>query len=818
MALKGKAGKQATPEPEEPSKTKKPTKTKKLVKAEALHEVQEFPEPEEPSKAKKPTKVANLVIVESPAKANTIKKILGESFSVKASVGHIIDLPKKELGVDTENGFSPTYVTIPGKEKVVDDLRHAAARASAVYLAPDPDREGEAIAWHIANVISRQAKSTILPDIYRVRFNEITERAVKEAIDNPSVIDTNKVNAQQARRILDRLVGYGLSPLLWKKVRRGLSAGRVQSVAVRLIVDREREIEAFITQEYWSITGLFDGSEKPTFLSRLFKYEGNTIIERSPDSSKFYITSEQDATRIKDSLEGQSYTLKNIDKKARKRQPSPPFITSTLQQEASRKLYYPAKKTMTVAQKLYEGIEIGDKGSVGLITYMRTDSTRTAPEAQAWATQYILDTFGKEYLPEKPHKYKVKANAQEAHEAIRPTYMEYPPEKIKKYLHKDHYALYELIWKRFIASQMAAAQLDQTTFEIVDAHETAIFRTTGTVIKFNGFLALYSETVENNDKNDKEENELLPTLKVGQSLKLLQLDAQQHFTQPPPRYNEASLVKTLEEKGIGRPSTYATIMSTIEDRKYVEKQENRFKATELGVVVNDMLVERFPELIDIQFTATMEDNLDRIEDGAVVWTKVIGDFYPNFRNELDVAGNTPGRVKPEDKPTEIDCDKCGKPMVMRWGRHGRFLACSGYPECKNARPLDSPGGDAVGVEEEKTDEVCDKCSSPMIVKRGKYGKFLACSNYPKCKNIKSMPTGLKCPIDGGDLGQRKSKWGKPFYFCGNYPGCKFASAYKPVLETCPQCKATYLFEKTDKNGSVSLSCSNKECDYKHETS
>ncbi|MBF0336192.1 MAG: type I DNA topoisomerase [Nitrospirae bacterium] len=793
--------------------TEESPKPKKTTRKKTTPDVQEPTEVEMSAKTRKSAKTDKLVIVESPAKANTIKKILGEGFSVKASVGHIIDLPKKELGVDTENGFSPKYVTIPGKEKVVDELRHAAERVSAVYLAPDPDREGEAIAWHISEIIAQGAKKSVVPKIYRVRFNEITERAVREAIDTPSEIDTNKVNAQQARRILDRLVGYGLSPLLWKKVRRGLSAGRVQSVAVRLVVDREREIEAFITQEYWSITGLFDGGEKPTFLSRLFKYDGNTIIERLPDGSKFYITSEQDANRIKDSLDGQSYTLKNIDKKAKKRQPSPPFITSTLQQEASRKLYYPAKKTMTIAQKLYEGIEIGDKGSVGLITYMRTDSTRIAPEAQAWAAQYILETFGKAYLPDKPNKYKVKANAQEAHEAIRPTYMEYPPEKIKKYLHKDHYALYELIWKRFIASQMTAAQLEQTTLEIADSAEKAIFRTTGTVIKFNGFLVLYSETVEN---NDKEENELLPNLTVGQSLKLLQLDTQQHFTQPPPRYNEASLVKTLEEKGIGRPSTYATIMSTIEDRKYVEKLDNRFKPTELGVVVNDMLVERFPELIDIQFTATMEDNLDRIEDGAVVWTKVIGDFYPNFRNELEVAGNTLGRIKPEDKPTEIDCDKCGKPMVMRWGKHGRFLACSGYPECKNARPLDSPAGDVVNTEEEKTDEVCDKCSSPMIIKRGRYGKFLACSNYPKCKNIKSMPTGLKCPVDGGDLVQRKSKWGKTFYSCGNYPGCKFASAYKPVLEACPQCKATYLIEKTDKDGTVSLSCSNKECDYKRQ--
>ncbi|MBF0344078.1 MAG: type I DNA topoisomerase [Nitrospirae bacterium] len=764
-----------------------------------------------------------LVIVESPAKANTIKKILGEDFAVKASVGHIMDLPKKELGVDTENGFLPTYITIPGKEKVIIELRQAAEKASHVYLAPDPDREGEAIAWHISEIISSVTKtvnkSDSNPEVYRVTFNEITERAVKEAMSTPSVIDMNKVNAQQARRVLDRLVGYGLSPLLWRKVRRGLSAGRVQSVAVRLIVDREREIEAFVQEEYWTITGLFDGSVKPIFYSRLFKYDGNTIVERLQEGNKFYITTEEDADRIKDSLEGQAYTLKNIDTKKKKRLPSPPFITSTLQQEASRKLHYPAKKTMTVAQKLYEGIEIGDKGSAGLITYMRTDSTRIAPEAQAWSSQYIIDTFGKEYIPNKPHKYKVKANAQEAHEAIRPTYMEYPPEKIKRYLHKDHYALYELIWNRFIASQMAAAELEQTTFEIVDSNNRAIFRTTGTVIKFKGFLALYSETVENNDKNDKDESEILPDLKVGQSLSLLELKADQHFTQPPPRYNEASLVKALEEKGIGRPSTYAAILSTIEDRKYVEKLDNRFKPTELGTVVNDMLVDRFPELIDIQFTATMEDNLDRIEEGAVGWNTVIGEFYPRFRKELEEATNIPGKVKPEDIATEFNCEKCGKPMVMRWGKHGRFLACSGYPDCKNARPIESQDGNGqVNAEEEKTDEICDKCSSPMVIKRGRFGKFLACSNYPKCKNIKSIPTGLKCPLDGGDLIQRKSKYGRLFYSCSNYPACKFASGNKPVQQACPKCGAAYLLEKTDKEGHSIIFCQNKECDYKHETS
>ncbi|MBF0456401.1 MAG: type I DNA topoisomerase [Nitrospirae bacterium] len=760
-----------------------------------------------------------LVIVESPAKAKTIEKILGKGFSVKASVGHILDLPKKELGVDTANGFTPKYITIPGKEKVISDLRAAAKKASNIYLAPDPDREGEAIAWHIAETITAEAA---LSNVYRVTFNEITERAVREAMKSPTLIDTNKVNAQQARRVLDRLVGYTLSPLLWKKVSYGLSAGRVQSVAVRIVVEREREIEAFNQEEYWSITAKFAGAVEPEFPARLFKYKGDTVIERALKNSgdaarkenKFLITSGKDAELIKESLLQRNYSLVNIDRKEKRRTPYPPFITSTLQQEASRKLRFTAKKTMSTAQRLYEGVAIGKKGAVGLITYMRTDSTRIAPEAVQWSREYIEKTFGKEYLPQTPHHYKVKAQAQEAHEAIRPTYMEYPPEVVEQYLPHDQYALYELIWKRFIASQMAAALMELTTFDIFDDTDAkdAHFRATGTVIKFRGFLALYSETP---DTEESDASTLLPDLKENDALKLLDIRPQQHFTQPPPRFTEATLVKTLEDKGIGRPSTYAATLSTIEDRKYVVKEDGKFKPSGLGTLVNDFLVKRFHDLIDITFTAKMEDDLDRIETGEIPWKDVIGDFYLPFNKDIEKAS------KSEEKvfiPTNEVCEKCGKPMVMKAGRFGTFLACSGYPECKTTRPIDPVTGQIQQeVPVELSGEICDKCSNPMVIKTGRFGKFLGCSNYPTCKNMKPISMGLKCPLDGGDIIERratKSKFkGKLFYSCGNYPDCKYISSYKPVGEVCPNCGATLLYEKIAKSGDKTIFCQNNECKY-----
>lgn len=741
----------------------------------------------------------SLVIVESPAKARTINKILGKDFTVKSSVGHIKDLPAKEMGIDIENNFAPNYIVIPGKEKVIKELKKASKEAKVVYIAPDPDREGEAIAWHIAEEIESKAK-----EIYRIKFNEITKTAVLNSIKNPGKIDMKKVDAQLARRVLDRLAGYELSPLLWRKVRRGLSAGRVQSVAVRLIVDREREIEAFKQEEYWSINAEFEGSSRPQFWAKLFKYKGQKIDIKDSESANAA------AGDIKDSR----FILAEIECKKRKRMPSPPFITSTLQQESSRKLRFTAKKTMSIAQQLYEGIELGEEGSVGLITYMRTDSLRIAAEAQNSARDFIEKTYGKDYVPGKPPVYKSKASAQEAHEATRPTYLTMTPDDIKQYLSKDQHSLYKLIWNRFISSQMTPAELEQTTFIIeaeVSHHSSpAELRASGSVVRFKGFMILYTEGT---DELMDENGSLLPILKEDEALKLLDLQPKQHFTQPPPRYTEATLVKILEEKGIGRPSTYAAILSTIQDRKYVQKTDRKFSPTELGVVVNDLLVDKFAELMDIGFTARMEERLDHIEGGKVKWVEVVKDFYGPFHEKLTEALQIPGKVKPQDIPTEAVCEKCGLPMVIRWGRHGRFMACSGFPECKNSRPLE---GEKQGVENIETDEKCPKCSAPMILKAGRFGKFLACSKYPECKITKPIAIGVKCPEDGGDIVERRSKKGKLFWSCSNYPKCKYATWHKPISQKCPKCTALFLVEKREKTGNVSLVCLNKECDYKAE--
>jgi DNA topoisomerase-1 len=740
-----------------------------------------------------------LVIVESPAKAKTISKILGKDFTVKASVGHIKDLPAKEMGIEIERNFTPNYIVIPGKEKVIKELKKASKDAEEIYIAPDPDREGEAIAWHIADEVKGKTKK-----IYRIKFNEITKTAVLDSMKNPGQIDMQKVDAQQARRILDRLVGYELSPLLWRKVRRGLSAGRVQSVAVRLVVEREREVEAFRQEEYWSINAEFEGSKKPQFWAKLFKYQ----------REKTDIKNAAGADAVLEQLKGSTYRLTKIDRKKRRRMPSPPFITSTLQQEASRKLRFTAKKTMAVAQQLYEGIELGEEGAVGLITYMRTDSSRIAVEAQEAAREFIDKAYGKDFVPEKPPVYKSKASAQEAHEAIRPTYLDHGPEAIKQYLSKDQSSLYKLIWNRFIASQMSPAEIEQTTFEISCDTEhckgDTVFRASGSVVKFQGFMVLYTEgTDEVLDENEA----LLPSLKEGELLQLLRLEPKQHFTQPPPRYTEATLVKALEEKGIGRPSTYAAILSTIQDRKYVHKTDGKFAPTELGAVVNDLLVERFAELMDVGFTASMEENLDHIEEGKMKWVKVVKDFYGPFHEKLTEALAIKGKVKPQDIATEAACEKCGRPMVIRWGRHGRFMACTGFPECKNAKPLDSEKQPAEAVE---TDEKCPKCGSPMALKSGRFGKFLACTKYPECKTTKPLATGVKCPEDGGDIVERRSKRGKSFWSCSNYPKCKFATWHKPVPRSCPQCGASFMVEKWDKAGNVSLSCLNKECHHREE--
>lgn len=715
----------------------------------------------------------SLVIVESPAKAKTINKILGSDFSVKASIGHVKDLPKKKLGVDVEKNFEPNYEIIPGKEKIIKELKDAARNADKIYLATDPDREGEAIAYHIAEEIredKKQKAEVSKKKIYRITFHEITERAVKEAIKNPGDIDINKVEAQQARRILDRLVGYNLSPFLWKKVRRGLSAGRVQSVAVRLIVDREREIESFKKREYWTIEALLQPSDLSLqpFWSRLYKYKGSLVINRDAEEDKqFLITDSETANKIANEIRDKDFYVEKIDRRLKKKSPPPPFITSTIQQEAARRLKFPAKKTMMIAQQLYEGIDLGKEGSVGLITYMRTDSFKVSEDAQKWARQLIAEQFGKDYVPEHPPKYKSKKGAQEAHEAIRPTYPDKTPEYVKPFLSKDQYNLYTLIWNRFLASQMSPAQLELTTYIIGirtlgKEMEGTEFRSSGTVIKFPGFMALYSE---GKDEIEDEEGQILPTVKEKDSLKQIDLKLQQHFTQPPPRYTEATLIKALEEKGIGRPSTYATILSTIQERKYVEKNEDkRFYPTELGIIVNDLLVEKFPELIDIDFTSKMENELDAIENKKLRWLKVVKDFYKPFSHDLAEALKDLKRVKLKDVPTDEMCEKCGSHMVIKWGRHGRFLACSNYPECKNTRPI---------------------------------------------------PTGVTCPIDGGDIVEKRSKKGKKFWSCSNYPKCNFALWYKPVPKTCPKCGASFLVEKWSKD-KIILSCLTKGCDYREE--
>jgi len=738
----------------------------------------------------------SLLIVESPAKVKTLSKFLGKDFVIKASIGHVKDLPEKELGVDVENDFTPTYVVIEGKEKVLKELKKSAKDADVVFLGPDPDREGEAIAWHIAEELNGDSDK-----ILRVEFNEITERAVTEAIKNPRKIDMNLVNAQQARRILDRLVGYNLSPLLWRKVRRGLSAGRVQSVAVRLVVEREREIEAFKPEEYWTITAALEGTEPPPFDARLLQIEGQ----------KAEIKNETDAKAIIEDINDKTFIVKKIEKKKRRRSPAPPFITSTLQQEAAKKLRFPVKKTMLIAQQLYEGVELGPEGSIGLITYMRTDSVRVAPEAQQEAREFIIKEFGSDYTPKEIPVYKSKKSAQEGHEAIRPTSVFRKPQDIKNYLTRDQYLLYSLIWKRFLASQMSPALLEQTSIDIeVDRY---IFRATGTVIKFMGFMTIYTEDFE----EFRGEEALIPPVKEGDILKTIAISPKQHFTQPPPRYTEATLVKELESRGIGRPSTYATILSTIQERKYVEKVDGKLKPTELGIVVNDLLVERFPELMDVGFTAKMEDNLDKIEEGVSKWVKVVRDFYIPFNKDLTEAMKNLGKVKPHDIPTDQMCEKCGKNMVIKWGKHGRFLACSGFPECRNTMPFKTETTDQrlQTAEIQRIEEKCEKCGSPMVLRSGRYGKFLTCSRYPECKMKKPLTIGVKCPEDGGEIVERKSKKGRVFFSCSNYPSCKFATWYRPVSRKCPGCGADILVQRKTKKKEF-LMCLKKECGYKEE--
>jgi DNA topoisomerase I len=743
----------------------------------------------------------DLVIVESPAKAKTIEKILGKGYTVKASVGHVRDLPPKRLGVNLQDDFTPEYIVIRGKAKVLDELRASAKRAGKIYLAPDPDREGEAIAWHIAQELDGQERDTI----YRVLFNEITPRAITQAMRNPGRIDEDKVNAQQARRILDRLVGYQISPLLWRKVRRGLSAGRVQSVALRLICEREKEIDAFVPQEYWTVTVVLEGDQPPSFEAQLAKI----------GSKKAQIQTAEVAHAIADQLRNAQFVVGDVKTRERRRQPPAPFITSRLQQEGANRLRFSARKTMTLAQGLYEGLAIGPDGVVGLITYMRTDSTRVSEDAQRQTLEFIGATYGQQYAPEKPNVHRSKKSAQDAHEAIRPTSTLRTPDEIQAYLDRDHRGLYQLIWSRFVASQMRPAIFDVTTADIA-AGEYGL-RASGSVLKFDGFLKVYTEdrpTTGTGSDEEAEQNRALPPLHAGQVLRVLEVKPEQHFTQPPPRYTEASLVAELEKRGIGRPSTYATILSVIQDRDYVETKERRFFPTELGRLVSDLLVEHFPDVMDVEFTAAMENLLDQVEEGKRPWVGVLRDFYEPFEKHLQAASQRMPSVKNMVEPTTEICEKCGKPMVIRLGRYGKFLACSGYPECKATRPLKSEdtGVNQVGM---LTSEICEQCGSPMVVRTGRYGEFLACSAYPTCKVAKPMPLGVACPTGGctGELVQRRTKRGRIFYGCNRYPDCPFTLWSKPVPLPCPECQAPFLVEQGSARKGKLLRCFRQECGY-----
>lgn len=741
-----------------------------------------------------------LLIVESPAKARTINKYLGKDFNVIASVGHVKDLPKSTLGVNIEDNFTPEYVTIKGKGNIITNIKKEARVAEKVYLAPDPDREGEAIAWHIASEIKDKDK------LCRVLFNEITKKGILEAIEKPLPIDQHKFEAQQARRILDRLVGYQISPLLWEKVRRGLSAGRVQSVALRIICEREAEIKAFNPVEYWSVAARLEGEAPPPFDAKLVKISGKKVD----------LKTKEDTDKLLKSIEGADYVVSKIDKKERKKNPYPPFITSTLQQDAARRLRFSAKKTMMLAQRLYEGVDFGTEGPVGLITYMRTDSTRVADEAIDGVRAFIADKYGDDFLPKKPRQYKSSKSAQEAHEAIRPTSMEYTPELAKPLLDKDQFRLYELIWNRFIASQMNPAIMDQTSVDIQAADAT--FRVTGSVIRFPGFMSLYTEAKEKEDEGDKDK--ILPAFNEKQVLKFHEIMPRQHFTEPPPRFSEATLVKELEDKGIGRPSTYAAIISNIQDREYVNVDQRRFFPTELGLLITELLVENFPDIINVEFTANMEGQLDDIELGKADWVKAMKAFYDNFSKALELAKVQMRDVKREEIPTDIVCEKCKANMVIKWGKMGEFLACPNYPECKNTSNFirDESGKIEIVVEElELSDEVCPKCSKQMVVRRGRYGRFLACSDYPECKGTKALSIGIKCPTcKEGDISERRSKKGKVFYGCTAYPKCTFATWDKPVNETCPLCSAPFLVEKTSKREGTVIKCLEKDCGYKRE--
>jgi DNA topoisomerase I len=799
----------------------------------------------------------NLVIVESPAKAKTINKFIGSDYIVKASVGHVRDLPKSDLGVD-EVTFLPHYEILEGKEKVVSELRAAAKKADKIFIASDPDREGEAIGWHVVNLLGTDAKK-----VQRILFHEITKNAVRKAIDTPGEIDMNKVNAQQARRVLDRLVGYKLSPLLWDKVRRGLSAGRVQSVAMKMIVEREDAIKAFVPVEYWSFGARLSANAPPPFVAKLTKVDGK----------KADVQNEADARKIEAALKSGQYVVTEVARKERKQSAAPPFITSTLQRTAYNRFKWPVKRTMQVAQKLYEGKELGSFGFAGLITYMRTDSVRISDDALAEVRSYIAAKYGNDILPEKPNVYRVKkaAQAQEAHEAIRPTSMDLDPEKVKDFLTREEYSLYKMIWDRFVGSQMKPALFDVTDADITVGNFT--LRASGEVQKFAGFLAVFQDAPgEDDDDEDaeKKNEKALPPLNEGDVLKLIELDTKQNFTQPQPRFTEATLVKALEENGIGRPSTYGAILTTIQARDYTYKHDGKFHPTHLGTLVVNLLKQSFGDIIDEGYTAELEEKLDNVEDGQREWTDLMREFSVKFNHDLERAATEMTQVKGTGLETDEKCENCGSPMVIKFGRFGEFLACTNYPECKTTKEMAK--GDAAEATSDDEQIICDKCGKPMQLKRSRFGQFFACTGYPDCKNTKDpklmkqaanlpsdpqppcencgkemvlksgrygpfyscsgypdcktirkigrkssappKPTGVKCPTcNEGELVERISRRGV-FYSCNRYPKCEFTLNNRPAARECPKCHAPYLLEKETKREGHIEYCNNPECDHR----
>jgi len=797
-----------------------------------------------------------LVVVESPAKAKTINKYLGKDYIVIASMGHVRDLPKSKLGVDVDQGFEPSYEVIATRKKVLMELKAEAKKAEEIFVATDPDREGEAIGWHLAEELGSGNQKKIR----RLMFNEITKTGVLSALEKPTTIDKKMVDAQQARRVLDRLVGYKISPLLWDRVRRGLSAGRVQSVALKLVVEREREVEAFVPEEYWNLTARLAGPVPPEFAARLLK----------KDAANIEITTESESNAVLADLKQARCVVDSVTTKERKKSAVPPFITSKLQQ-ASR---FPVKKTMIVAQQLYEGIELPGEGSVGLITYMRTDSTRVSEQALSEVREFVGYTFGPDYVPEKPNVYKTKADAQDAHEAIRPTSLLWPPDAVRAHLTADQYYLYKLIWNRFVASQMPPATFDDTTVDIAAANY--LFRVKGSVPKFAGWMAVYDQdrVIAADDMtgpgpdartaDDDEESSILPALSQGDQLTLRELKPEQKFTQPPPRYSEATLVKGMEENGIGRPSTYASIITVIQAREYVNKIDGRFKPTVLGMMlVEKLLSPAFDDILDVNYTRELEEDLDRIESGSSDYASTLSEFYKKFQKDLKRAEKEMLNLKEGYEPDPpVVCDKCSKPMVIKAGKFGLFLACSGYPECENTRELETP---EPGAEGDPLEEACENCGKPMALKRGRFGQFLACTgypeckttrkiittkqgmtaakpdqileekcpkcesslvlkhgrfgeftactNYPNCKYVKQKSTGVLCPKDAADIVERKSRRGKVFYGCVNYPDCDFTLWNRPVAEQCPDCGAPFLVEKITKRHGRQLVCNSEECEY-----